>query len=243
MKLLDYLDGISIIHLPSRVDRYESMEKELRYLGISIRDPKVSIPHAPVPEDASGWPSKGVYGNFLSHHGILKEAVEKGLSNVMVLEDDAIFSRRFRDQQEEYVDLLKNTSWDLCFFGHNLRDKLKSKRKGLIPSHDYFNWAHCYVVHQRVLPKLLGYLEEVMTNEAGHPRGGRMYIDGADGAFTYFRRQNPDIITLVANPVLSVQKGGVSDLHDRRWYDSYAVARPLVSRARSFRDECWRRLG
>ncbi len=176
----------------------------------------------------------------MSHHGILKEALEKGLPNVMVLEDDAIFSRRFRDQQEEFVDLLRNASWDLCFFGHKLSDELTGKPKGLISSQDYFVWAHCYVVHERALPKLVGYLEEVMSNEPGHPRGGHMYIDAA---FTHFRRQNPEIVTLVSNPVLSVQKGCVSSLGARRWYDSYAIAQPLVSRARSFRDECWRRFG
>lgn len=78
-----------------------------------------------------------------------------------------------------------------------------------------------------------------MVNEAGHPRGGRMYIDAA---FTHFRQQNPDILTLVANPVLSVQKGCVSSLGARRWYDNHAIARPLLTRARSFRDECWRQL-
>lgn len=125
MKLLEFLGGISIIHLPSRVDRYRSIEMELEYLGICIRDAKVRIPPAPMPDDADGWPSKGVYGNFLSHYHILKDALESGLPNVMVLEDDAIFSRRFRDQQEALVKFLSGTSWDLCFPGHKLRNELK----------------------------------------------------------------------------------------------------------------------
>lgn len=237
MRLLDYLGGISIIHLPDRVDRYKSMEKELRYLGIDIHDPKVSIPHAPRPPDASGWPSRGVYGNFLSHLGILKDARDRGLPNCMVLEDDAIFSRRFRRHQEDYVEILRKEPWDLCFFGHALKRELRDKPRGLIPSEDYFIWAHCYVVNAPAMPRLLEYFEEVMANEAGHPRGGRMYIDGA---FTHFRQQNPDIVTLVANPVLSIQKGCVSSLANPRWYDGIRIIRPLVGLARSLRDEWWR---
>src|SRR5579885_960845 len=81
MTLYEYFDRIAIIHLPERQDRYDSLCSELRGLGIGIRQPKVQIPHAPVPEDWSGWPSRGVYGNFLSHLGILRGALEDGLKS------------------------------------------------------------------------------------------------------------------------------------------------------------------
>jgi len=40
------------------------------------------------------------------------------------------------------------------------------------------------------------------------------------------RRFNPDVVALVANPVLSVQKAAVSSLSQRSWYDDIVLARP-----------------
>ena len=118
MTLYEYFDRIAIIHLPERRDRFESLSAELRGMGVDIRQPKVQIPHAPRPSDENGFPSRGVYGNFLSHLGILRQAWKDGLQTIWVLEDDAIFSRRMCREQAGLVERLKQCDWDLCFFGH-----------------------------------------------------------------------------------------------------------------------------
>ena len=109
---------------------------------------------------------------------------------------------------------------------------------GLVVPTGEFLWAHCYAVHSRVLPRLVSYLEQALVLPAGHPQGGRLYIDAA---FTLFRRFNPDVVALVSNPPGSVQKGCLSSLGQRSpWYDKVAFARPFVSVARSMRDHWWR---
>jgi hypothetical protein len=240
MKLIDYFDRTCIIHLPERVDRFLALERELKPLGIDIRGPKVQIPYAPRPEDANGFPSRGVYGSFLSHYGILRDALQDKLNTVWVLEDDAIFSRRMALEQDRIVDFLQGTEWDICYFGHSLNRELDGMERGFVRYHGEFRWAHCYAVHGRVLPRLVGYLEETMTNPRGHPRGGRVYIDGA---YALFRRFNPDIASLVANPAISLQKGCVSSLGESHWYDRQPFTLPLVTVARRVRDELWRRTG
>jgi hypothetical protein len=240
MKLTDYFDRTSIIHLPERQDRFRSLKRELRTLGADIGDPKVQIPFAPRPAEANGYSSRGVFGSFLSHYEILKAAQTDGLETIWVLEDDAIFSRRLARQQEAIVAFLRRTPWDLCFFGHTLGRELEGREQGLIPYDGAFDWAHCYAVHSRVLPRLVPYLEETMTHPPGHPRGGRVYIDAA---YSLFRRLEPDVVGLVANPVLSLQKGCSSSLGSGAWYDRQRLLRPLVALARSARDECWRRTG
>jgi glycosyl transferase, family 25 len=237
MTLYDYFDRISIIHLPNRLDRYQSLSTELRDLGIDIRQPKVQIPHAPVPTDWNGWPSRGVYGNFLSHLGILRQALQDGLQTVWVLEDDAIFSRRMLREQQALVETLKEREWGLCFFGHSLTDELADQPTGFVAPNADFIWAHCYAVHARALPRLVSYLEQAVVLPEHHPEGSRLYIDGA---FTLFRRLNPDVVALVYNPALSIQKGCTSSLNDRKWYDAVPVTRPLVSLVRSARDHWWK---
>jgi glycosyl transferase family 25 len=238
MNLYEYFDRIAIIHLPDRRDRYQSLATELRDIGFDIQQPKVQIPHAPVPSDWSGWPSRGVYGNFLSHLGILRQALQDGLQTVWVLEDDAIFSRRMRREQRALVKTLQERDWDICFFGHSLtHEQLAEQPVGLVAPNADFIWAHCYAVHARVLPRLVSYLEQAIALPAHHPQGSRLYIDAA---FTLFRRLNPDVVALVYNPALSIQKGCTSSLNDPRWYDTAAVTRPLVSFVRRARDHWWK---
>jgi|ERR1017187_4406488 GR25 family glycosyltransferase involved in LPS biosynthesis len=240
MKLIDYFDRACVIHLPDRTDRYRALESELKLIGVDIGGPKVQIPFAPMPSDANGFYSKGVYGSFLSHLGILKQALEDKLQTIWVLEDDAIFSHRLAREQEQLADFLQKTTWDLCFFGHSLRHELKGKKKGLVHSSAEFRWCHCYAVHARTLPRLVTYLEETMSTPEGDPKGGKMFIDGA---YNLFRRFNPDIVSLVANPVLSLQRGCTSSLNESPWYDRQRFMMPVASFVRSARDEIWRSTG
>ena len=240
MKLLDYFDRTCIINLPERADRLRLLQRELVCFGGDVHGAKVQVPYAPRPDDANGFFSKGVYGSFLSHLNILREAIRDGLQTVWILEDDATFSRRMAREQDQIIDVLRRTSWDLCYFGHNLTYELAGAEKGLVPHTALFHWAHCYAVHSRVLSRLVEYLEETLSNPPGHPRCGRVYIDAAYSAFRWF---NPDVVTLVANPAMSLQRGSVSSLAGGHWYDRQALLVPLVSLARSARDELWRRTG
>lgn len=236
MTLPDYFDRISIIHLPERKDRFDSMAKELRSLGIRIEDPKIEIPYAPRPIDKNGFPSRGVYGNFLSHLDILRRARDQGLAAVWILEDDAIFSRRLCHMQAALVERLRKTEWDLCFLGHSLTWELAAQPKGLVTPPADFIWAHCYAVHARVLSRLVAYMERAIDLPEGHPDGGKLYIDAA---FTLFRRLNPDVVSLVSNPALSIQKGCFSSLNQRKWYDALPMARPFAAAVRQVRDRWW----
>jgi glycosyl transferase, family 25 len=237
MDLRDYFSRISIIHLPERTDRFKSITTELRGLGLLPGDARVSIPPAPRPADANGFPSRGVYGNFLSHLGILKSALDEGLETVWVLEDDAIFSRCLLRSEGKIASYLKEHQWDLCYFGHSA--DLSEQKTGFVrlPAEKGFRWAHCYAAHARVLPRLVSYLQRAVNLPAGHPEGGKLYIDGA---FTLFRRFNPDVVALAANPALSIQKGCPSSLAGGHWYDRVAAVAPFVSLARRSRDHWWR---
>ena len=156
-----------------------------------------------MPSDWNGWPSRGVYGNFLSHLGILRQALQDGLESIWVLEDDAIFSRRMRREQQALVETLKEREWAALLWA--LVDTRTGRAANrLCAANTDFIWAHCYAVHTRVLPRLVAYLEQAVVLPEHHPEGSRLYIDAA---FTLFRRLNPDVVALVYNPALSIQKG------------------------------------
>jgi glycosyl transferase, family 25 len=242
MTLVEYFDRTCIINLPERDDRLRVIRGELRRCGGDEHPEKVQVPYAPRPDDPNGFVSRGVYGSYLSHYTILQDALRDGIETVWVLEDDATFSHRMVRDQARIVEALRRDPWDMCFFGHSLRRDLEGRPRGLIqigPTAE-FRWAHCYAIHAKILPRLLAYLEENIKNPPGHPRGGKLYIDPA---YNFFRRFNPDVVALAANPVMSLQRGSVSSLAGGHWYDRSRLLVPLVSLARSARDELWRWTG
>ena len=55
-----------------------------------------------------------------------------------------------------------------------------------------------------------------------------------DGAVTWFRRDNPDVLTVVATPSLAYQRSNRSDLAPN-WFDRMPVLRDAVGTARAWR--------
>jgi glycosyl transferase family 25 len=236
MGILDYFDRLAIVHLPAREDRFRALRGELSRIGIDINGSKVSIPNPPMPETSNGYTSRGVYGSFLSHLEIIENAYRDGLDTVWVLEDDAIFSRRFKDQQVAIAQCLRANAWDMLFLGHSGWRKLSHSPTGLLRFSGPFIWAHCYAVHRRIMPRLIEYLRTTIDRESGHPDGGKMYIDAC---YFFFRQFNAEVICVVSSPCLSVQKGSPSSLGSGR-YDKYPAMGPILNLARGIRDESWR---
>jgi glycosyl transferase, family 25 len=236
MGILDYFDRLAIIHLPDREDRLRALRRELLRIGIDIKSSKVSIPDPPMPETSNGFQSRGVYGNFLSHLEIIENAYHDGLDTVWVLEDDAIFSRRFQTQQLPIVQHLQKNEWDQFFIGHTVLEELPVSATGLVRYSGPFIWAHSYAIHRRVMPRLIEYLWKTIDREVGHPEGGRMYIDAA---LFFFRQLNPDVICVASSPCLSVQKGSPSSLNSPQWFQK-SIFGAVLNLGRGIRDECWR---
>jgi glycosyl transferase, family 25 len=237
MGILDYFDRLAIIHLPDREDRFRALRRELARIGIDIHDPKVTIPDPPMPPTANGFTSKGVYGSFLSHLEIIEQAYADGLDSVWVLEDDAIFNRRFNRCQRQVAQDLRTYPWDMCFIGHTTSPDVPYSPTGLLRYSGPFIWAHAYGVHRRIMPRLIEYLHETMERPIGDPLGGKLYIDAA---YFFFRQFNADVISVVSSPCFSVQKGSRSSLASRRWFERFPLAVALWTVGRAVRDEFWR---
>ena len=236
MHIFDYFDRLAIVHLPDREDRFSALNKELLKIGIDIHHPKVDIPEPPMPKTSNGFSSRGVYGSFLSHLEIIEAAYREGLETVWILEDDAIFSRKFRSQQRTVARHLRDHEWDLCFIGHSVWKELPHSPTGLLRFSGPFVWAHSYAVHRRIMPRLIEYLRQSESREPGHSEGGKIYIDAA---YFFFRQFNPDVISVVSSPCLSVQKGSPSSLSPSP-YENFFATRVLANLARALRDEFWR---
>jgi glycosyl transferase, family 25 len=236
MNLIDYFDRVAIIHLPERTDRYVALCKELSKIGIGIGDEKLVFPSPPIPTTANGFHSRGVYGNFLSHLGIIEDAYNDGLQSVWILEDDAMFSNEFRSSQKLIARHLSESEWDEVFIGHSAT--APRSPSGLARVSGDFIWAHCYAVHRRIMPRMIDYFRSTLEREPGHEDGAKMYIDAAH---CHFRRRNPDVVCLISSPCMSVQAGSMTSLGAVAWHESSNwPIRWMISRARALRDDMWR---
>ena len=86
-------DRIYVINLAERADRREEMSEQLARVGLSFDDPSIELFEACRPQSAGDFPSIGARGCFLSHFGVIENAVSNGYDSILILEDDMDWTR------------------------------------------------------------------------------------------------------------------------------------------------------
>ena len=230
MTIFDAFQRIYVINLPSRADRRRAVLAELARAGIAANDPRLRIFPGVRPDEAGGFPTVGTRGCYLSHLGIVREAVADGLDNVLILEDDLALAPLAFVPQPGLLAELAQGDWDFAYSGHveaggdpNGPPVWETTQAALV-------CAHFYALNRRVLGPLRDYLEACLERPPGHPEGGPMHVDGA---FAMFRRQNPELVTLICKPSLGGQRSSRSDIHANRWYDRLPGFRQAAGLARA----------
>jgi glycosyl transferase family 25 len=205
------------INLPARSDRRRETNAMLKRVGLAVGSGGIEYFPATRPDSAGEFVSIGARGCFLSHLGALKKARDEGAANVLLMEDDLEIDPRFSTLTASLASTLRNEPWGFVYFGHRLTD-LKPTAVGelLTPYQGPIVTAHFVGINGTVLPRLIDFLDTVLSRPGGHPDGGPMHVDGA---YSTFRQQNPDVLTLVAQPSLGWQRSSKSDI-TTAWFDS-----------------------
>lgn len=232
MQLFEHFERVYIVSLPERTDRRKDIAKELHRLGYRVDGVHIRYFDAIRPEDQGNFPSIGARGCYLSHLNILKEAIRDELHNVLVLEDDVSFSPHWHDMPNHLLDPLVTQPWHFAYFGHN--EDIDSATPTLSQVESPIATTHCYGVNQSVMKPLYLYLEACLSRPAGHPLGGAMHVDGA---YSLFRQQNPDFMTLIATPSLAFQRSSRSDIYPNKWYDRNVYLQHIAGIARHLKNK------
>jgi len=227
-KITDYFQRVYALNLPERKDRRQLIVQELEEAGMPLTPHRVEIFPAIRPDEAAGFPSIGARGCVCSHVAILKQAKQEGLRNILIVEDDLEISAKFRTDQAVIVEQLRQQDWDFVYFGHVEEVEQKSPL-ALVPFSKGVMTTHFYAVNGRIFDRLVRFMEELQQRPPGHPDGGPMQIDGA---YSTFRAQNPDVITLIASPNLGSQRSSRSDISPN-WFDRIPGLRQLAGAART----------
>jgi len=232
MNPIDLFPRAYIVNLPERLDRRRAMQLELKQAGLRIDGDRIRYFRAVRPAEAGAFPSLGARGCFMSHLGIIKQALHDGLEKVLIMEDDLSLDRRCLQAPADMVARLQRGDWDFAYLGHV--ETLEQQATVRWQQYDApLATTHFYALNHRVLRRLDDYLEACLQRPPGHPDGGPMHIDGA---YSLFRQHNPDIVTLMANPSLGGQRSSRSDIFPNRWYDRMPLTRQLATLARGIKN-------
>lgn len=218
-----YFGCAYVINLPERTDRLDRVRKELMAIGSTICDGDgdggVEVFPAYKCRNRAGFPSAGVRGCYLSHLKCLKLAYNAGRASALILEDDIAFSSALPRLTAAFGFQLDSPNWDIIFFGHFGTGDIPDARPTISPNEvSFVPWAseiqgmHFYAVNGRIFPRLISDLERHIHGIEGDQEYGPMPIDGA---FNIFRRNNPNIRTLIAQPKLGWQASSRSDITPR----------------------------
>ena len=223
--LTDYFDCTYVINLAERADRRKEVTGELVRAGMPLRAGRVEIFRGVKPEAPRGFPGIGARGCFLSHLSVLKDALQRGLSNVLIVEDDLMLLPAVNRSIDQLITGIRSVDWGIIHLGH-LEKAPDSGSTEFVRFHGPVVTAFFYAVNGPVIPRLIDYLEQVQCREPGDPLGGPMHFDGA---LTMFREANPDVATFLACPGLGRQRRSRSNVNSP-WYEGL----PLIRQAADF---------
>ena len=235
--LLSFFDKIYIINLAERSDRRRDMVKQLEKLNPENSRKNVSFFSAIKPQNKGDFPSIGCRGCFLSHLAVLKNALLEKHSRILIVEDDLSFNQYLIHNQGAIINELSQLSWDFCYLGHSVQLP-KNEGSRFVKYEDPIMLAHFVGINKRVMKDLVAFLEAILTRPAGHPDGGPMHVDGA---YSTFRKQHANLITLVANPSLGFQRSSPSDIAGHKWFDTIPLVNQLAALARKLKNLSRRR--
>jgi len=104
----NYVDKVIYINLDIRQDRREDLEKLLQEYGIEAeRYPAI-------------FKDFGIVGCGYSHLNVLKLAKERGYKNILILEDDFIFTVSKEEFEQRMIDLFEQKNeYDVYFLSYN----------------------------------------------------------------------------------------------------------------------------
>jgi len=225
--LLGRFEATRIINLPHRADRRRETEKEFRRVGYPIDHRYVQFSAAQRPESAGGFETIGTHGCFLSHLAVLKESLAKGHAALLILEDDIAFTGDLHSLGDALTDTLIKNKWGIFYGGHEQIDPSGFDRVGsarLVPVDMPVRTAHFVAFWRPTIEVLVPYLEAMLEREPGSPEGGPMHVDGAYG---WFRRAHPEVITLAAPFTLARQRPSRTDIHALPLTDRLPVVRDV----------------
>jgi hypothetical protein len=185
-----FFDAIYCINLDRAQKRWEDVSRRFEALGIAHRVRRFA---------AIETPSDHHIGCALSHRAILAEAKAQGLHNVLVFEDDVLFSPNAAEELRRAVNEIERRSWATLYLGgHRWGQSFET-----VPGCQYLEQphgltcTHAIAYHESIF-------DRVLSDVPATPSAAALWLRQHHGIDQYYAR-SLDGLHLVTNPVIAAQ--------------------------------------
>ncbi len=156
VNLYKYFDKIYCINLDRRPDRYEFAKKEFEKFGIENVERFSAIDGNLITNNTNLL--KGELGILETHISLIKKCIEEGLNNVLIMEDDVVFTNKLNNLDEYMLSV--PSDWDFIYFGGNHKygnppEKINEKVIKL----NFTVAIHCIAIKNTMFETILNVLE------------------------------------------------------------------------------------
>ncbi len=185
-----FFDAIYCINLESETGRWESIMRQGKALGIDHRIRRF---------DAIDIPNRPHIGRALSHRAVVAEAKWLGLKNVLVLEDDVLFSRQAPDVLARSLAELASQEWRLLYLGGQRQGRLSPELRGrrFLQTAHGLTCLHAVAYHRTVY-------EQILTDVPAMPTAMARWLQTHEGLDRYYA-QRFDGLSVVTQPSVATQ--------------------------------------
>lgn len=209
----DCVDLCCYINLKHKEDQKKNIENELKKIGF----PSKKIKRI----EATYRPLNGYQGNCLSHLEAINYAIDQKAKNLLVLEDDCVFTK----PSLEIIDFIKsvqstfNKKWDVAMLGASVVDFKNT-------SHEPFKrilmggLEHAHLINGHYLETLANFYvwayENVLSREPLHIQS-QHYHSGSDILWQIMMKRDNWIVGNDFYAEQSQHKGSLSLPSDSKW--------------------------
>ena len=231
----DLFDQVYVINLPDRIDRKNEILAQLKKIGLSFESPLVQLFPAVRPEDKGAFPSVGARGCFLSHLGVLRNAIEARHKSILILEDDVDWTPAALAAGGNLSSVLKGSDWDFLHGGLG-NDAGKSTTNDFclnaLKYDESIMLAHFVGMRGKTIALAHNYLEALLGRPPGSPLGGPMHVDGA---YNWLRREHSELRGYVCLPSIARQRPSTSDITPATGFKALPVVSHVLAIVRTVR--------
>ena len=181
-----------VINLKHRKDRYSNILNELSKVNI------INYQIIEAFEDKIGYK-----GCLKSHQKCVEIAKLEKLDNILILEDDAIFTDNFNIIFENILKELTLIDWDLCFLGVKL-ENAPIKITNNIYKLNNFYLAHAYLVNKKFFNTIINF-------------------DNTKQIDTHYNHNTKNYNFFTCFPIISFQKPNYSDIEKQNLNYNYRM--------------------
>jgi glycosyl transferase family 25 len=198
-KLFDKFDKVFCINLPHRTDRRESFISEVNKYDLgnfeffdAYYGQKLPNPHNILP---------GNVGLIKTNIEILKKAIDDNLNNIVIIEDDCVFTDEILNIDSYFEKLPEK--WDMLYFGGNHNYHWHGVPNPIIVNEKVLKLVHSFTTHFIIINKnMFSVLIEKLSSYS-HP---------IDVIYAEIQK-NYDVYSFY--PSIAKQSTGYSDIENR----------------------------